>query len=102
MVSRKKGNREQGDHAQADAKPEIGGNRIPAMETSLYEVIELRAYELYQQRGDGEGDAMSDWLQAETEIMSELGLSNIRDTDAGVESKSTAAEGVNQSKRASG
>jgi hypothetical protein len=30
--------------------------------------IERRAYELYLQRGEGEGDHLSDWLAAEREI----------------------------------
>lgn len=30
--------------------------------------IEARAYELYLQRGDADGDALADWLAAEREI----------------------------------
>ena len=35
---------------------------------SLEEKIRLRAYELYEQRAEGEGSAMDDWLRAEAEI----------------------------------
>ncbi len=34
-----------------------------------HEEICKRAYELYEARGDGPGDAMQDWLQAEAEIL---------------------------------
>lgn len=32
------------------------------------ELIQARAYEIYLARNGGEGDALSDWLQAEREI----------------------------------
>lgn len=35
-----------------------------------YGAIELRAYDIFLSRGDGPGDAMSDWLQAERELLS--------------------------------
>jgi hypothetical protein len=31
--------------------------------------IELRAYELYEQRGRAEGHALDDWVNAEAEIL---------------------------------
>jgi hypothetical protein len=31
--------------------------------------IQLRAHELYEQRGDAEGSALSDWLKAESEVL---------------------------------
>jgi hypothetical protein len=31
--------------------------------------IELRAYELYEQRGRAEGRALDDWVNAETEVL---------------------------------
>jgi hypothetical protein len=37
------------------------------------ELIQRRAYELYQQRSEGAGDALSDWLRAEAEIAAALG-----------------------------
>jgi hypothetical protein len=37
-------------------------------------LIALRAYKIYLQRGDGAGDAVSDWLEAEAEVLSTLGL----------------------------
>ena len=35
---------------------------------SIEERIELRAYELYVQRGNQSGSELEDWLQAETEV----------------------------------
>jgi len=35
----------------------------------VQEMIRLRAYELYQERGAEDGLALADWLQAEAEIM---------------------------------
>ena len=35
---------------------------------NLQEIIERRAYELYQERGCGDNDALSDWFRAEAEI----------------------------------
>ncbi len=34
---------------------------------SRHDAIRARAYELYLERGDGPGDDVSDWLQAEQE-----------------------------------
>ncbi len=34
----------------------------------LQEQIRLRAYELYEQRGGGDGRELDDWLQAEAEV----------------------------------
>jgi DUF2934 family protein len=43
------------------------------------EKIRLRAYELYEQRGKGDGRALDDWLQAEVEIRGTRGqLKNVR------------------------
>lgn len=39
---------------------------------STEERIRIRAYELYQQRGDEGGDAERDWYQAENEIVTEV------------------------------
>ena len=35
------------------------------------ERIAQRAYQIYEQRGDGQGSALDDWLQAEREILME-------------------------------
>ena len=37
--------------------------KVPSLEE-----IELRAYEIYLKRGDGEGVALEDWLAAEREL----------------------------------
>jgi hypothetical protein len=39
--------------------------------SDLKKRIEARAHQLYLQRGGRAGDAMSDWLRAEKEIMAE-------------------------------
>ena len=36
------------------------------------ELIARRAYDLYQQRGTGLGDCLSDWLRAEAEVVTML------------------------------
>lgn len=36
---------------------------------SRKEQIRVRAYELYSQRGEGDGHALDDWIQAEEEIV---------------------------------
>jgi hypothetical protein len=45
------------------------------------EAIRARAYELYLQRGgDGAGDDLNDWLQAEREYRERRGLSDSDET----------------------
>jgi len=39
-----------------------------AAETELEEQIRLRAYQLYETRGSGNGHDVEDWLEAEAEI----------------------------------
>lgn len=41
----------------------------PAPSNNIEERICQRAYELYEQRGSGDGFALDDWLQAEAEIL---------------------------------
>ena len=36
------------------------------------EIIQRRAYEIYESRGRGEGAALDDWLQAEHELLDEV------------------------------
>jgi hypothetical protein len=42
--------------------------RLDASFDELEERIRIRAYELYEQRGKGDGSAPADWLQAEAEL----------------------------------
>lgn len=44
----------------------VRSNRNDAI---IQEQIRQRAYELYQRRGDGSGNATDDWLQAEEEVL---------------------------------
>lgn len=57
----------------ARGKPSLVEARIsPAGE--LYADIAKRAYELYERRGWGHGNDLSDWLEAEQEILREKSL----------------------------
>jgi hypothetical protein len=49
--------------------PEYGKLNIQQIE----ERIRIRAYEIYQERGRREGDALEDWLEAKAEV---LGVAN--------------------------
>ena len=43
--------------------------RKQPLEPSLARQVQARAYELYEQRGKGQGFALQDWLEAETEVL---------------------------------
>jgi hypothetical protein len=45
------------------------------LEPLLEKEVQMRAYELYQQRGEEEGFALQDWLQAEAEVLDRLSSS---------------------------
>ena len=45
------------------------------VEPLLGKEVQMRAYELYEQRGKGQGFALQDWLQAEAEVMGRLSSS---------------------------
>ena len=47
------------------ATPMLAAPPIPS-----HQAIAQRAFELYQARGEGAGDEMSDWLRAESELRS--------------------------------
>lgn len=38
------------------------------LEPLLEKEVQVRAYELYEQRGKGQGFALQDWLKAEAEV----------------------------------
>ena len=42
------------------------------MEPLLEKEVQVRAYELYVQRGKGHGFALQDWLEAEAEVLARL------------------------------
>jgi len=54
---------------------------LPAT-AQLYELIATRAYEMYELRGSGAGDALSDWLAAESEIMATLSTPRVEAAEA--------------------
>ena len=43
--------------------------RNKPQEPLLEKEVQMRAYELYEQRGKGEGFALQDWLEAEAEAL---------------------------------
>ncbi len=44
-------------------------NRLSHIPINQQEQIRLRAFEIYQQRGGGDGHELEDWLQAESEVL---------------------------------
>ena len=55
---------------QEGGEPAIGGRQDAVDERPYDERVALRAYELYLQRGGGDGQDMDDWLAAERELTS--------------------------------
>jgi hypothetical protein len=45
------------------------------VEPMLEHEIRIRAYDLYERRGAGDGHALDDWLQAEYDVLHERGAS---------------------------
>jgi hypothetical protein len=64
--------------AAAPARTEVETPRPPQPASDpdsferLNEMIRIRAYELYEQRGRGDGFEAQDWLQAEEEVMEQF------------------------------
>lgn len=55
----------------------MSANQFSAFQLSdeeLCTLIALRAYKIYQQRGNEPGDHLSDWLKAEAEVLASLGI----------------------------
>jgi Protein of unknown function (DUF2934) len=46
--------------------------RLDASSDELEERIRIRAYELYEKRGERDGSALADWLQAEAELAAQV------------------------------
>ena len=40
-----------------------------AVDMGMEKEVQVRAYELYEQRGKGHGFALQDWLEAEAEVL---------------------------------
>ena len=51
-------------------RPPAKASIIPPSESDLRELIAIRAYELYVERGSAEGHETTDWLMAEAEVLS--------------------------------
>jgi hypothetical protein len=57
--------------AQKRPKPvasEVSENAAPLPRTVTAEQIAVRAYQIYQERGDGPGSDVEDWLEAERQL----------------------------------
>jgi len=52
-------------------------SELAQLQRATEEEIRMRAYEIYLERGDTPGDAMTDWLQAEAELQPELAVAAI-------------------------
>lgn len=57
------------DGVEREVKPHDGP-------TSWHERVRTRAYEIFERRNGGEGDAQSDWSRAENELRDETGESD--------------------------
>lgn len=51
------------------AEIEVEGTAPAVLEFNIPELVRLRAYELYVERGRIDGFAQEDWLRAESEIL---------------------------------
>lgn len=47
------------------------------IEPMLEHEIRIRAYDLYERRGAGDGHALDDWLQAEYEVLRQRGTAGL-------------------------
>ena len=56
----------------AKAEPISTSERLIELPNGLWDRISLKAYELWEQRGRQEGNAMRDWLDAEEIVMEEI------------------------------
>jgi hypothetical protein len=53
---------------RSDSTPDTASDRRTAAPEPDRQAIETRAYELYLERGGGDGDDVNDWLRAEQEL----------------------------------
>jgi hypothetical protein len=79
----------------------LDGPQESKTEIPLSVIIERRAYEIYQQRGDGEGDSVSDWLCAEREVLHDVARKSARET-ARREAPQSESAGLRQKSSAGG
>ena len=54
---------------RGDSTPDTASDRQSAAPEPDRQAIEVRAYELYLERGGGDGDDVNDWLRAEQELI---------------------------------
>ncbi|MCI0455274.1 MAG: DUF2934 domain-containing protein [Candidatus Dadabacteria bacterium] len=54
---------------QKESSPKRRGGKPKLDDKALYEMIEKKAYELYEERGGEHGKEMDDWLEAERIVL---------------------------------
>jgi hypothetical protein len=54
---------------QKESSPKRRGLKSKLDDKALYEMIEKKAYELYEERGGEHGKEMDDWLEAERIVL---------------------------------
>lgn len=81
------------DELLAETPAEQQADGVPYSSGDVQTRIQQRAYELWQQRGGGDGDADYDWLQAEAEINSAIGEPT-QDLRTGIEEPSYSRRAV--------
>lgn len=81
------------DELQASAPAEQQADGTPYASGDTQSRIQQRAYELWQQRGGGDGSADQDWLRAEAEVNSAIGAA-AQDAHTGIEEPSYSRRAV--------
>jgi hypothetical protein len=59
--------------SQPTEKSSLGSEPRTAESSPTHEEIELRAYQIYIERGGAHGQDVEDWLQAERELVEKYG-----------------------------
>jgi len=81
------------EELQTEAPAEQQADGSPYASGDTQSRIQQRAYELWQQRGGGDGSADQDWLQAEAEVNSAIGAP-ARDARTSIEEPSYSRRAV--------
>ncbi len=68
MTQRRRSERDSRDEAREDADRSAESTAGESARDVTNDEISIRAYELYEQRGAGDGHDWDDWLEAEREL----------------------------------
>ena len=60
------------DNAMNAEQRHFGGTPVTTDPDGVWQLIEQKAHELYEQRGKAHGGDLADWLEAEEIVMDEL------------------------------